>query len=273
MRVEPERPTDDALDIASVGEQPDSPRSELVEHYDRQYASGGFGYEQKRETWTAWVAEHYVREFDLRPGELLLDVGCGDGFWTALFAEAGLTATGVDLSPAGIEAARRSHPEAQFVVGDAESLPFPDGSFDVVFCRAISHLSRRELFTDASARLASEMARLLRPGGLILVSFYTQRDGGGTPDHAWHSVSDLLRLLEPIADPFHVDLAGHYVQIGAQRRDAPRRRRRSRAVSAGGPGATAAPSPPTAAPSTPTAARRVRRVIGRARRALARWRL
>jgi SAM-dependent methyltransferase len=262
MTVAPERPADDALATASadapVAAPADEGRSELVEHYDRQYANGGFGYERQRETWVAWVAEHYLREFDLRPGERLLDVGCGDGFWTALFAEAGLVATGVDLSPGGIEAARRAHPVVEFVVGDAEDLPFPDGSFDVVFCRAISHLSRSDLFTDASARLVSGMTRLLRPGGLILISFYTQRDGGGTPEHAWHRLSDLIKLVEPVADPFHVDVVGHYVQIGAQRRDAPRQRPRSPAGSA--------------ATSVPTAARRVRRVLGRARRALSRGR-
>jgi SAM-dependent methyltransferase len=239
-----------------VDPPPGAGPSELVEHYDRQYASGGFGYERQRETWGAWVAEHYIREFDLHPDERLLDVGCGDGFWTALFAEAGLAATGVDFSPAGIEAARRTNPGVEFVVGDAENLPFPDESFDVVFCRAISHLSRHQLFTDASARLVAGMARLLRPGGLILISFYTQRDGGGTPEHAWHRLSDLLKLIEPVADPFHVDVVAHYVQIGAQRRDAPRQRPRSRAGSA--------------ATSVPTAAQRVRRILGRARRALRR---
>jgi SAM-dependent methyltransferase len=260
MTVEPDRPVDDAPGTASVETPPGAGRSELVEHYDRQYAGGGFGYERQRETWVAWVAQHYIREFDLRPDERLLDVGCGDGFWTALFAEAGLAATGVDLSPVGIETARRAHPGVEFVVGDAENLPFPEESFNVVFCRAISHLSRHDLFTDASTRLVAGMARLLRPGGLILISFYTQRDGGGTPEHAWHRLSDLLKLVEPVADPFHVDVVGHYVQIGAQRRDAPRRRSRSRAAPA--------PLPEPAATPAPTTARRVRRILGRARRAL-----
>ena len=72
----------------------------------------------------------------------------------------------------------------------------------------------------------AELRRVLRPAGLILVSFYSRRDGGGTPDHAWHRVSELVRLIEPVADPFHIDVVGHYVQIGAQRWDSPRTRRR-----------------------------------------------
>ena len=233
---------------------------ELVEHYDRQYAEGGFGYESQRETWKAWVADHYVREFDLQPGERLLDVGCGDGFWTGLFAEAGLVATGMDLSPGGIEIARHAHPGVEFVVGNAEELPFADESFEIVFCRAISHLSRRDLATPGSARLLSGMTRVLRPGGLLLISYYTRRDGGGTPEHAWHRVSDLLKLVEPAADPFQVDVVGHYVQIGAQRWDAPRKRRR-----------TARPSTAPAAASAghaATAPQRVRRGLGRLRRSL-----
>jgi SAM-dependent methyltransferase len=166
----------------------------------------------------------------------------------------------MDLSPGGIELARRAHPGVEFVVGNAEDPPFANESFEIVFCRAISHLSRRELATPASARLLAEMTRLVRPGGLLLISYYTRRDGGGTPEHAWHRVSDLLELVEPAADPFHIDVVGHYVQIGAQRWDAPRRRRRS--------------ARPVAAPASgkgpgPSAPQRIRRGLGRIKRNLA----
>ena len=205
----------------------DGPRGEpedVATHYDRLYADGGFGYDVRRDAWSAWVAAHYIKEFELQRGETLLDVGCGDGFWTGLFADQGLVATGIDLSPGGIEQAQRDHPSAAFVVGDAEDLPFADESFDVVFCRAITHLARLDLTVEPTRRLMTSMRRVLRPGGMILISFYTKRDGGGTPDHVWHPISELLRLVETVADPFHVDVVGHYVQIGAQRPDAPRRR-------------------------------------------------
>ncbi|MGH2465732.1 MAG: class I SAM-dependent methyltransferase, partial [Candidatus Limnocylindrales bacterium] len=131
MTVESDGAPDQSVDTpAGPDDAPAAAQQvELIEHYDRQYAEGGFGYENQRETWQAWAAEHYVREFDLRPGERLLDVGCGDGFWTGLFAQAGLAVTGTDLSPGGIEIARRAHPGVEFVVGNAEELPFADASF------------------------------------------------------------------------------------------------------------------------------------------------
>ncbi len=211
--------------MTSAGEAPpEAPMDVVIEHYDQQYAEGGFGYQAQRERWAAWVRRHYIDEFELRPGETLLDVGCGDGFWTDLFAEAGFPSTGVDFSPGGIEVARTAYPTPTFLVGDAEDLPFADDTFDIVFTRAISHLSRPDLFTDASRRLMASMRRVVRPGGLILISFYSRRDGGGTAEHAWHRVSDLVRLMEGVADPYHVDVTGNYVQIAAQRWDAPRAR-------------------------------------------------
>lgn len=245
--------------MTSAGQAPpDAPMDVVIEHYDQQYAEGGFGYGAQRDRWAAWVRRHYIDEFELRPGETLLDVGCGDGFWTDLFAEAGFLSTGVDFSPGGIEVARTAYPRPTFLVGDAEDLPFADDSFDIVFTRAISHLSRPDLFTDASRRLMASMRRVLRPGGLILISFYSRRDGGGTPEHAWHRVSDLVRLIEGVADPFHIDVTGNYVQIGAQRWDAPR----ARSGRTNGASRRTSPTPGSSARGT------LRRALGRARRAL-----
>jgi SAM-dependent methyltransferase len=198
----------------------------LVRHYDASYAAGGFGYRERRPHWVDWSRRHYVEEFDLQPGDRVLDVGCGDGFWTGIFAELGLQATGVDISPGGIAVARAQQPGLRFEVADADrELPFPNASFDVVFCRAISHLSRRDLLCEENRRLIERLVALLAPGGLLLVSYSTKRDGGGTESHVWHRASDLVRLLEVAGDPCHLALVGDMLQIGAQRRDAPRRPR------------------------------------------------
>ena len=73
---------------------------------------------------------------DPQPGERLLDVGCGNGAATLHIARRfGLEATGVDVDPAQIEAARRAAAgveRVQFVSVDATRLPFPDGHFDMV---------------------------------------------------------------------------------------------------------------------------------------------
>src|SRR5499426_2649343 len=83
------------------------------------------------------VADHVVRSARIRAGERVLDIACGTGN-TALMARArGAVVTGVDLTPALLAIARTRAAEAGYdditwQEGDAESLPFPDGSFDVL---------------------------------------------------------------------------------------------------------------------------------------------
>lgn len=191
--------------------------------YDRHYATGGFGYEDRRNHWLAWARRHYVDAFDLRPGRLL-DVGCGDGFWTSIFRDLGFEATGVDLSPGGIDAARSKYPGIRFLVADAdEPLPFEVGSFDVIFCRAISHFGAPDLDTPRVTSLIPRLMALLAPAGTLLASYHTTRDGGVVHGRTYHPVSALVRLLEHGGDPYRVEVIGNYVQIGVGHRGAPAR--------------------------------------------------
>jgi SAM-dependent methyltransferase len=92
-----------------------------------------------------------------KPGERILDLGCGDGQLTTRLAAAGATVIGVDASAPMVEAARARGIDA--VVGNAEQLPFADAAFDAVFSNAALHWVR-----DQDAMLA-EVHRVLRPGG------------------------------------------------------------------------------------------------------------
>jgi SAM-dependent methyltransferase len=219
--------------------------------YDQHYASGGFGYEGQRDHWLAWARRHYVDAFDLPRGRLL-DMGCGDGFWTSIFRDIGFDATGVDRSPGGIDAARSKYPGSRFLVADAdEPLPFEAGSFDVVFCRAISHFGERDLETPRVTSLIPRLMALLAPDGVLLASYHTTRDGGVVHGRTLHPVSALVRLLEHGGAPYRVEVVGNYVQIGVVHRGSPRR--------------IAGPRPATSPAAQPWhAARSVRRLVGRA---------
>jgi cyclopropane fatty-acyl-phospholipid synthase-like methyltransferase len=93
----------------------------------------------------------------VRPGERVLDIGCGSGSVSyAMAAGSGATVVGIDLSPENVAFARRrfAHPNLSFVVGDA-TRDLPAGAFDVVVAsNVLEHVERRAAF------LAKVQARL-----------------------------------------------------------------------------------------------------------------
>jgi len=99
-------------------------------------------------------------------GRRVLDAGCGAGVWLLEFAQWGADRLhGIDLDPARLELAGRCLPNADLRCGDARELPWPDASFDV--------MSQFTVFTsilDPSVKqaVATEMLRVLKPGGVIL---------------------------------------------------------------------------------------------------------
>jgi ubiquinone/menaquinone biosynthesis C-methylase UbiE len=110
-------------------------------------------------------------ESGARPGDAVLDVGCGSGYFTRVIAAAVApdgTAHGVDPSDEAISHARRRTRVANctFSDGIAESLEAPDGSYDVV----VSSLMIHHLPEDLRPQAIGEMFRVLRPGGSLLVA-------------------------------------------------------------------------------------------------------
>jgi ubiquinone/menaquinone biosynthesis C-methylase UbiE len=109
----------------------------------------------------------------LKPGERLLDVGCGTGGVT-IPAKKGVglggPVSGIDPSPEMIEVARRKAESAglniDFRIGVIESLPYEDGSFDIV----TSSLMMHHLPSDVQQKGLAEIYRVLKPGGRIFIA-------------------------------------------------------------------------------------------------------
>ena len=132
---------------------------------------------KQRETWTMGnfgdmavfttpVAGHLVRYARVTGGQSVLDVGTGTGVVAITARNLGAKVTGLDLTPALLAQARESatlagHRDIAWQEGDAEALPFPNASFDVVLSQ-FGHM-----FAPRPEVAVSEMLRVLKPGGVI----------------------------------------------------------------------------------------------------------
>ena len=103
-----------------------------------------------------------------RSGTRVLDIATGTGAQAFAFAKQGCKVTGIDLSEAMIGVARRKNRYANlnFEVGDATSLPFDDGSFDISIISFALHMMPLSI----SEKVLNEMNRVTRPGGNIVIA-------------------------------------------------------------------------------------------------------
>lgn len=100
-----------------------------------------------------------ARLANFAPGMKLADLGCGSGVFTDLLNKQGYQAVGLDLSPKLIALARSKYPKVDFLEGDVEHLPFPDGSLDGVLLSGLVH------HLPDPTHCAGEVFRVLKSGG------------------------------------------------------------------------------------------------------------
>jgi SAM-dependent methyltransferase len=133
------------------------------------------------------VARIFVSGLDVAAGRRWLDVGCGTGALTAtvLARAEPATITGVDPSEGFLATARAqvTDPRASFRVGDARSLPLPDGAFDVV----VSGLAIN--FVPEPERAAAEMARVATAGAVVAAYVWDYADGMAMMRHFWDAAA------------------------------------------------------------------------------------
>jgi SAM-dependent methyltransferase len=176
------------------------------------------------------ASEAVVEVADPVPGETLADVGCGSGNAALLAAERGATVIGVDPSERLLEVASASADardlDAEFVLGEATSMPISRAEVDVV----VSVFG--VIFAEDPAAAAAEVARVTKPSGRVVLASWIPRgpifdavrlsretmaeilgQPPAAPPFAWHEREALARLFEPHG--FSVSLTEHPIPFHA----------------------------------------------------------
>ena len=169
--------------------------------------------EYYEELWERLPAELDLPDLGLRSaflaanvsaGDRVLDIGCGEGEFTAQIAARGARVLGVDVAEAALRRARERHPGLEFGRVEFDGpLPLPDGGFDVVWAsEVIEHVAD-------TARWLSEVRRVLVPRGRLLVT---------TPNHGRLAVAvgGIERYSPPLGDHLHLYTARSLREVLAE---------------------------------------------------------
>lgn len=158
----------------------------------------------------------YVRAAGVGP---VAELGCGPGRITAHLRDLGLDVFGLDLSPAMIDLARSAYPGLRFEVGSMDALELADGELrGIVSWYSVIHATPPEL-----PAYFAEFARVLAPGGHLLVAFF---ESGGGPVTAFdHKVAPAFRW--PVDDLAALAGEAGFAEVGRMLRE-PREQERFR---------------------------------------------
>jgi ubiquinone/menaquinone biosynthesis C-methylase UbiE len=141
------------------------PIEQLKQNLRSMWMAGDFGVVAKT---IASGGEDFIRRLAISSGSRVLDVACGTGNLAIPLARSGCIVTGVDIAPNLLEQARQRAKteglQATFDEGDAEQLPYADGTFDAVVTMFGA------MFAPRPELVSSELARVVKPGGLLAMA-------------------------------------------------------------------------------------------------------
>lgn len=135
----------------------DTSWEQVAEWYDELLEEGSDTYQEKV------ILSNLLRLTDAKKGEKILDLACGQGYFTRAFAKLGAEVTGVDLSKTLIDRAKKASPEIPFFVSAGENLEqFEDKMFNKIICvLALQNMANID-------KVFAECARVLKPTGRLL---------------------------------------------------------------------------------------------------------
>jgi len=156
------------------------------------------------------LLSRFAEALDADGAHPVCDLGCGPGHIGAFLATVGVDVLGIDLSAAMVREARRQFPSLRFRQGDMTALPLADGELAGIVCfYALIHVPRSFV-----APAVSEMHRVVRPGGQVLVAVH----GGTGSLHAREMVG---RPVDLKATLFELgELRGYFTGAGFEVLDA-----------------------------------------------------
>ncbi|MBU0546816.1 MAG: methyltransferase domain-containing protein [Patescibacteria group bacterium] len=117
----------------------------------------------------AWPEIDFLFEKLLEKGDVVLDLGCGNGRWLESFKKREVEYFGLDNSEELIKIAQTKYPDTNFIKANALNLPFSDDYFDKVYSIAVFHQIPSEEFR---LRFLKEVKRVLKPGGLLILTVW-----------------------------------------------------------------------------------------------------
>ena len=121
---------------------------------------------QHFEPWFLPMYRSALEQIELDDDKLLLDAGCGSGFFSHLAIKTGAHVIGIDAAPGLLDVAKQRNPENNFLEEDLEALPFADNSFDVV--TGFNSFQ----FAGSFDKALQEAVRVLRPNGKLVVGIW-----------------------------------------------------------------------------------------------------
>ena len=194
-----------------------------------------------------WAA--FARMSPIKPGELVLDIGCGVGTWSVRMAEQGAQVLGVDISAAMIDMAE-PHAGVEYRVAAAHELDCPDRYFDlVVSVTVLQHITDPEELKRALRNLR----RMLKDSGRFFVLEYSPRHSVPSQELTYMRYRTHQQWIDLMAgEGFALASSGGVRFIGHRAYGAYRRLRQSRHAPPTATAAAASPPAPAAAPAAPS---------------------